>query len=211
MLWVLDVGATLIVCRKMRGRSSGIAGLINLSFFCARLGVWGVSPVRNVGQTPHVSLPTAAHSPLIGASLCSITCTHTLIGCRDGEDKQEVKASRTLFGFTPGQVLWGLWLCKAGFGTSICLIQLSLSFLVMRDFWSRIDAKLWVDYWILVFIVCVRHCDCSVLINILKYLKWALKGSWTGFCGTTWDILFLDKHKMNLLEIALSRMCPRGL
>lgn len=86
--------------------------------------------MRNVGQNPHISLSTSP-GRLIGPSLCSINCTRALIGCPVGEDKQEVKESRALFGFTPGQDLRGLRLCGAGFGTCVCLIQLSLSLLVM--------------------------------------------------------------------------------
>lgn len=74
--------------------------------------------MRNVGQTPHISL-TASPSLLIGPSVCSINCTHALIGCPVGEDKQEVKELRALFAFTPGHDLWGLRLCEAGFGMCV--------------------------------------------------------------------------------------------
>lgn len=49
------------------------------------------------------------------------------------------------------------------------LIQLSLSLLIMGDFWLPMDAKLWPDYWILVFSGCIQHCDCRDPMNSLKY------------------------------------------
>lgn len=63
--------------------------------------------MRNVGQTSHISVST--FSMLIGSHFCSIQRSHSLTGCPMGEDKQEVKEIEVLLGFTPGNVLLGLY------------------------------------------------------------------------------------------------------
>lgn len=104
--------------------------------------------MRNVGQTP------PPPSPLIGLSRPSISCARALIGCPGGEGHR--RGGQKIEGF--------IWFhtrtrlkgpARLDSGTCVCLIQLSVSLLVMGDFWSPIDAKLWPDYWILVFRPCM--------------------------------------------------------